>query len=126
MSRVLKTEIDQKLMPPIEVVSDFHRQTLINGEKINFKKGDKVKLTVTHIFQKKNEHYYSLLLQINGAKLRIDRTVVHTVDLVAEVMQLREYVDEKKCCESPKPYCAVRHESGERLYKCKNCNRYLS
>ena len=118
--------INQNLMRPVQVVSDYSRQTIVNGEKINFKKGDNIKLCVTHIFQKEdNEYWYSLTLEINGATLKMDRTVMHTIDLVAEVMQLKEYKDDG-CCSDPKPYCAVRHEGGEKLYKCKNCNTYLS
>jgi len=119
-----KHPLDQNtLFKPMEVLSAKDRQTVVNGETISFKKGDKVKLHITHIYQLVDgEYMYCLTLQINEGKLKFDRSVMHTLDLMYELIQLGN----DTCCENPKPYTAIRHESGERLEKCKNCNTYLS
>ena len=88
----IRHEISKELMPPIQRVSKSNRQSIINGEVITFKEGDEIDASVTHILLKgehpNTEYSYSIDLRINGALIRVERSVMHTFELLNELIEL--------------------------------------
>ena len=71
------------------VKSDSDRQTIIDGELVNFKKQDNVKLIVNNITRGNGDNVYQVTLHINDSQTKLGMVASDLMDLSAELRNLK-------------------------------------